>query len=125
MSPRIARCDERIRVIVAAEPATAERLAVVLSGAYVDVIAITKLDEGVATAVRRLDPDVVVMARGSTMEAARAAAEAVTATASRVTVMIVDDSGSVLDARVFWPRDRVRRLASRVDLPRSLASQLA
>ena len=120
------KCDEPIRVIVAADADSAARLATVLAGDYVHVVAIAALDENVAEAVQQLDPDVLVLAGGASMDMARTVAEAVAATASRVTVMIVDDAGAVADTRVFWPKVRTYRTATAVEpLPFPLVDLLA
>ena len=120
------KCDEPIRVMVAADGDSAARLASVLSGDYVHVVAIAALDENVAEAVQHLDPDVLVLAGGASMDMARAVAEAVAATASRVTVMIVDDAGAVADTHVFWPKVRTYRTATAVEpLPFPLVDLLA
>ena len=112
--------------MVAADSDSAARLASVLDGDYVHVVAIAALDEKVAEAVQHLDPDVLVLAGGASMDLARAVAEAVAATASRVTVMIVDDAGAVSDTRVFWPKVRTYRTATAVEpLPFPLVDLLA
>ncbi len=116
-APRTSKCDEPIRVIVAADGDSAARLASVLAGEYVHVVAIAELDDNVAEAVQQLDPDVLVLAGGASMAMARAVAEAVAATASRVTVMIVDDAGAFADTRVFWPKVRTYRTATAVEPP--------
>jgi hypothetical protein len=115
--PGSSKCDEPIRVMVAADGDSAARLASVLAGDYVHVVAIAELDDNVAESVQHLDPDVLVLAGGASMATARAVAEAVAATASRVTVMIVDDAGPMADTRVFWPKDRTYRTASAVEPP--------
>ena len=93
--------------MVAADGDSAARLANVLAGDYVHVVAIAELDDNVAEAVQQLDPDVLVLAGGASMAMARAVAEAVAATASRVTVMIVDDAGA-LPTRVCSGRRSAR-----------------
>jgi len=120
------KCDEPIRVMVAADGDAAARLASVLTGDYVHVVAIAELDHNVAQAVRHLDPDVLVLAGGASMAMAREVAEAVTATASRVTVMIVDDAGAFADTHVFWPKVRTHRTATAVEpLPFPLVDLIA
>jgi hypothetical protein len=112
--------------MVAADGDSAARLASVLAGDYVHVVAIAELDDTVAEAVQLLDPDVLVLAGGASMTTARAVAEAVAATASRVTVMIVDDAGAMADTRVFWPKDRTYRTATAVEpLPFPVVDLLA
>lgn len=125
-TPATSKCDEPIRVMVAADGDSAARLASVLGGDYVHVVAIAALDDHVTEAVQHLDPDVLVLAGGASMDMARAVAEAVAATASRVTVMIVDDAGAVADTRVFWPKVRTYRTATAVEpLPFPIVDLLA
>lgn len=95
--------------MIAASGGSARRLATVLSSDYVCVVAVADLGRDVAEAVRRLDVDVLVLAGDSAMPTALAIAEEVAATASRVTVMIVDDPDATADVRVFWPKERARR----------------
>ena len=114
----------RIRVLVAGTGESATRLARVLSGDYVHVVAIAELDCSVARAVQRFDPDVLAMAGGGQMAIAREIAEGVAAVASRVTVMIVDDPGSAADTCVFWPKERTYRIPPAVEPPAFLLSGL-
>ncbi len=123
-TPGTSKCDEPIRVLVAAHGGSAARLASVLSSDYVHVVAIAELDDRVGDAVRRLDPDVLVLAGGASIETARAVAEQIAATASRVTVMIVDDQGAIADTRVFWPKVRTYRTATAVEPPPFLLGDL-
>ena len=119
--------QEQVRVMVAAEGASAQRLATVLSSDYVCVVAVADLGEDIAEAVRRLDIDVLVMAGATAMSTARAIAEEVATAASRVTVMIIDDPDAAADVRVFWPKDRVRRVShtwepSELQVPRCVGA---
>jgi ribosomal protein L18 len=114
-TPGTLNTDNRIRVIVAAEGDTATRLARVFSGEYVSVVAIANLDRDIVDIVRTLDPDILVMAGGGAIAAAREIAQEVAAAASRVSVMIVDEPGAVTDTRVFWPQDRTYRTAAAIE----------
>ena len=109
--------QEQVRVMVAAEGASAQRLATVLSSDYVCVVAVADLGEDIAEVVRRLDVDVLVMAGANAMSTARAIAEEVATAASRVTVMIIDDPDAAADVRVFWAKDRIRRVSPRIEPP--------
>jgi chemotaxis response regulator CheB len=109
--------DARIRVVVAASGGSAARLAHVLSGDYVEVVAIIELDDDVIRVVDEIAPDVVVLAGGAERAMAHKVAEAVAARSSRVTVMIVDDPDGETDTRVFWPKDRLHRIAPATEPP--------
>lgn len=104
-----------IRVLVAAAGDAATRLAQAVSGSYVEVVGIVPMDGAVAAEIARLDPDVLVMAAGSAMDNARAIATEVTASASRMTVMIVDAPELASSGRVFWPQDRLHRIPTSVE----------
>lgn len=104
-----------IRVLVAADGAAATRLVQAVSGSYVDVVGVVAMGSQVAAEIARLDPDVLVMAAGSAMENARAIATEAAASASRMTVMIVDAPEVELSGRVFWPQDRLHRIPPSIE----------
>lgn len=103
--------------MIAACGPSAVRLATVLSSPHVDLVAVTDLDDGVVDRSRALEVDVLVMAGGTQMSLARSLAERVSADASRITVMIVDDPTSAADTQVFWPKDRIYRIAAAMEPP--------